>query len=107
MEKKLKYGLLLQVYGNLLTQRQRDILTMYYDEDFSLAEISENLGISRQAVLDALHNGNTSLEQYESVLNVVEKNKEIKLKVKRFSDLLKTKQTDALEEEINSLYESL
>ena len=80
---------------------------MYYDEDFSLAEISENLGISRQAVLDALHNGNTSLETYENVLKIVEKNKEIKLKVELLSDLLKTKQFDELEKEFNSLRESL
>lgn len=107
MEKKLKYGTLLQVYGKLLTQRQRDILTMYYDEDFSLTEISENLNISRQAVLDALHNGNSLLEEYERVLNVVEKNKEIKLNVEKLIDLYNSNQFSELGKELELFSESL
>ena len=107
MEKKLKYSLLLQVYGKLLTQRQRDILSMYYDEDFSLTEISENLNISRQAVLDALHNGNSSLDLYESTLKVVKKDKDNKLAVERLKDLLKLKKFDELEKQLDLFGESL
>ena len=48
--KDLEYSILLDHYGPVLTQRQRDILTEYYDEDLSLSEIAENFGITRQGV---------------------------------------------------------
>lgn len=68
MEKELKYGLYLSWYGGLLTERQRDVVSMYYDYDLSLGEISENLGITRQAVLDCLHKACLALDEYESKL---------------------------------------
>ena len=47
-QKNLAYSVLLDFYGPVLTDKQRVILTEYYDEDLSLAEIAENLGITRQ-----------------------------------------------------------
>ena len=47
-QKNLAYSVLLDFYGPVLTEKQRVILTEYYDEDLSLAEIAENLGITRQ-----------------------------------------------------------
>ena len=55
--KDLEYSILLDHYGPVLTQRQRDILTEYYDEDLSLSEIAENFGITRQGVRDAIKHG--------------------------------------------------
>ena len=52
--KDLEFSILLDHYGSVLTERQRSILTEYYDEDLSLSEIAENFGISRQALHDAL-----------------------------------------------------
>ena len=49
-QKNLAYSVLLDFYGPVLTEKQRVILTEYYDEDLSLAEIAENLGILRVAV---------------------------------------------------------
>ena len=46
-QKNLAYSVLLDFYGPVLTDKQRVILTEYYDEDLSLAEIAENLGITR------------------------------------------------------------
>ena len=43
-QKNLAYSVLLDFYGPVLTDKQRVILTEYYDEDLSLAEIAENLG---------------------------------------------------------------
>ena len=48
---------LLDIYGALLTDRQRDVLDLYYNDDLSLSEISENLGITRQGVRDAIRRG--------------------------------------------------
>lgn len=46
MISKLDANDLFDVYGDLLTKRQREILSLYYEEDFSYTEISEELEIS-------------------------------------------------------------
>ena len=56
-QKNLAYSVLLDFYGPVLTDKQRVILTEYYNEDLSLAEIAENLGITRQGVRDAIKHG--------------------------------------------------
>jgi len=48
MAKNLQIAVLLDYYGELLTEKQRDFISLYYDEDLSLAEIAENEGITRQ-----------------------------------------------------------
>ena len=65
--------LLLDFYGQLLTERTREILELRYQEDMSLAEIAEDLGISRQAAHDAIHRGVDSLTEYEDKLKLVER----------------------------------
>ena len=52
MAKNMKVALLLDFYGDLLTEKQRDSLEFYYNDDLSLGEIAANLGISRQGVRD-------------------------------------------------------
>ena len=52
MEKKVQIGMLCEIYGNLLTKRQLNILNDYCNEDLSLTEIAENNKITRQAVND-------------------------------------------------------
>lgn len=64
---------LFDLYGALLTERQRDCMEMHLFEDFSLAEIGEALGISRQAVHDNLHRSQKSMEAYEEKLRLVER----------------------------------
>ena len=62
MEKTLRMNLLFDFYGPLLTDRQRDVFRMYFQEDLSLAEIGEELDVSRQAVYDLLKRVQVSLE---------------------------------------------
>ncbi|MDD6190344.1 MAG: YlxM family DNA-binding protein [Firmicutes bacterium] len=68
-----KQSLLYDFYGALLTERQRQVLRLYHDENYSLTEIAAEFGISRQGVHDSLKNAEKSLEDYESKLGLVEK----------------------------------
>lgn len=77
MSKDLEISFLNEIYGDLLTVRQRDIIAQYYDYDLSLQEISENLGISRQAVLDAVRKGSEQLHEYENKLSILATKKAI------------------------------
>ena len=70
MKKDLRLSELCDLYGQLLTPRQREIITGYYDYDLSLAEISENYGITRQAVRDAIVKASEQLSYYEEILGV-------------------------------------
>lgn len=70
MEKKFEMIELLDTYGLLLSKRQRQVSEDYYCQDLSLSEIAENIGISRQAVNDALKAAEKTLFRYEKVLNL-------------------------------------
>ena len=68
-----KQSLLYDFYGELLTKRQREVMELYHGENLSLAEIAEEFGISRQAVHDALRNGQKALDGYEEKLGLVQR----------------------------------
>ncbi len=68
MQKKLVYSSYLDCYGTMLTEKQRDVLSLYYNEDYSLSEISDILGISRQGVMDLIRRGETQLDSFEQHL---------------------------------------
>ena len=55
--KNLEISFLLDFYGDVLTERQREVMEQYYNDDLSLAEIAENFGITRQGVRDAIKRG--------------------------------------------------
>ena len=65
--------MLLDAYGALLTERQRQCLSLFYEEDLSLSEIGEAFAISRQAVHDAIRHGEAQLHEYEAALHLVAK----------------------------------
>ena len=69
-EKNLKIGYLLDFYGELLPERKRSVMEMYYNEDFSLAEIAEEIGISRQGVRDIIKKAEEELLFYEEKLGL-------------------------------------
>ncbi|MBR1529961.1 MAG: DNA-binding protein [Oscillospiraceae bacterium] len=73
MAKNLNFVLLLDCYGELLTQRQREIAELYYNEDFSLTEIAQIQQISRQAVSDSLRHSEQILQQTETKLGMAER----------------------------------
>lgn len=63
-------SVLLDFYGQLLTARQYEILDMHYNSDYSLGEIAEELGISRQGVYDSIRKGKDALAAYEKRLGL-------------------------------------
>jgi predicted DNA-binding protein YlxM (UPF0122 family) len=62
---------LADLYGALLTPRQREVLSLYYEDDLSLAEVAARAGVSRQAVHDLLRRAAAALEGYESRLRLL------------------------------------
>lgn len=95
IEKMVEIELLYSQYASLLTDKQRDIISMYYEEDYSLGEISQILNISRQSVYDSLKRSENALKDYEEKLGIVKK-----------SNLLE-KKIYLIEEEISKLDRSL
>ena len=73
MNKDLTISILMDFYGNLLTNKQLDALDMYYNSDLSLSEIAEETGISRQGVRDAIKRGEKQLTEFEEKLGLAEK----------------------------------
>ncbi len=68
-----KINMLLDFYGALLSEKQRQIVEMYYSMDMTLAEIAEDQEISRQAAHDSLTRGVAALEDYDKALGLIEK----------------------------------
>lgn len=73
LEKVDRVIMLKDFYGPLLTDRQQDVIHLYYEDDWSLAEIAQNYDVSRQAIHDLLRRSETALEDYERRLGLVEK----------------------------------
>ena len=87
MEKIVKQTLLYDFYGELLTERQRQVYENVVLLDCSLSETAEELSISRQGVHDMIRRCNAILEDYESRLHLVERFIDIRKKVQRISTL--------------------
>ena len=73
MAKNLTESLLLDFYGELLTEKQQKALTLYYYEDLSLAEIAEEMNVSRQGVRAFIKQGEAHLAEFEEKLKLSEK----------------------------------
>lgn len=69
-EKNLNIGFLLDFYGDVLADRKRDVLSFYYNDDLSLAEIAEEIGISRQGVRDIIKKAEEELNFLEEKLGL-------------------------------------
>ncbi|WP_170294100.1 putative DNA-binding protein [Heliomicrobium undosum] len=73
LEKLTRMALLNDFYGQLLTERQRQVLSLYYEDNFSLAEIAEEFSVTRQAVFDLLKRAEKILLGYEDKLGLVKR----------------------------------
>lgn len=106
-EKKLEIALLCDIYGSLLSDKQRDAVDMYCNEDYSLAEIAEHTGISRQGVRDQIKHAENQLITFEENLKFSKKYNKIseKLDMLEKSEIIKS--SPVLMEIINDIRETL
>lgn len=73
IDKFSEKALLLDFYGGLLTEKQKLFMSLHYEEDMSLSEISEEFGVSRQAVHDIVKRSEKILEEYEKELGLAKR----------------------------------
>ncbi len=71
--KDLRINLLLDYYGETLTERQREVMDLYYNEDMSLFEISEHVGVTRQGVHDLIKRSENALLELDEKLGFVDR----------------------------------
>lgn len=73
MEKLVEIGMLFDFYGKLLSEKQYQAVELYYIYDLSLAEIGEEMNITRQGVFDTLKRSEQKLYHYEEILGLIKK----------------------------------
>ncbi len=88
--KNMNISLLLDFYGDILSERRREIMELYYNEDLSLAEIAEIKGISRQGVRDSVKKSETELTELEAKLGLAESFKDLKGEISNISEALRS-----------------
>ena len=77
MSKNLEMSYLLDFYGEVLTEKQRDMMQQYFNMDLSLSEIADNFNITRQGVRDAIKRGETVLTQLEEQIGFARKYRDV------------------------------
>ncbi|WP_031541982.1 YlxM family DNA-binding protein [Mesoplasma photuris] len=99
IEKTIELSMLFEIYKDLLTEKQREYFELYFEEDLSLQEISDELGVSRAAVHDSLNKTSNILINFEDKLKINQKNIMIK---KIIENHAKSENTD-----VNKIIEKL
>ena len=77
MEKKVSLSWLLVFYGDMLTENQREIAHLYWEEDLTLAEIAQQFSISRQSVHDTLSRTEKQLETLEEKMGLLRRFRQV------------------------------
>ena len=85
MAKNLDMIMLLDFYGDMLTAKQREFISFYYNDDLSLAEIAENAGITRQGVRDAIKRAESQLIEMEERVGFVSRFEQVKAGLSKIS----------------------
>lgn len=89
MERSFDFVILLDIYGELLANSQREALDMRYNADLSLSEIAEEMGgVTRQSVLYAIKNGERKLLEFEEKLGFAKRLESVSAKLERVQALL-------------------
>lgn len=94
MEKMIERGLLYDYYGSLLNEKNRRIYEACVTDDMSLSEISDEMGISRQAVSESLKRVDSKLRKYEDELGLIEKNRKLESILHELEGVLSSEDMD-------------
>ena len=86
-QKLIKLTVLFDIYGDILTEKQKEFFDLYYNNDLSLGEISENEGITRQGVRDSIHRAETVLFEMEEKLGLAARVFEMNMKLRGIGKL--------------------
>lgn len=89
-EQRMRLGRLFDIYGGLLTEKQQQCLNFYFNDDLSLTEIAEEVGVSRQAIHDLLKRVEQILERNEEKLGLLARSEADKKCLRRVISLLDT-----------------
>lgn len=107
-EKNLRLACLLDFYGEVLSERKQSVLSLYYNEDLSLAEIAAEIGISRQGVRDLIKKAEDELLFLEEKLGLQKKLNEALTQSDKIFELLKNeKASDELTSQMRELVQIL
>ena len=107
MEKDIESSLLLDFYGNLLTEKQKEIMHLYIECDTSLSEIASIVGSSRQAVYDMIKVSEKSLSDLENKLGCVKKYLENRNELIECVNLLEELQSQSQSEKLEKVLEKV
>lgn len=105
LEDVVRKGRLLDLYGPLLTEKQRRCMEMYFDMDLSLSEIGEELQISRQGAYDMLKRASHSLESYEQRLQLLARFDAVREQIDEVQGLLESQGLSDIERAKQLLHE--
>lgn len=100
MSKDLSITMLMDFYGQLLTEKQRMMLDLYYNQDYSLSEIAEYADITRQGVRDSIKRGEKQLADFEQTLGLAERFTNICADFEQMALLIKDIKKRTLDKEI-------
>lgn len=111
MEKNLNISILMDFYGQLLSERQYSMMDMYYNQDLSLGEIAEEVEISRQGVRDSIKRGEKQLVEFEEKLGLIKRFSDITAQIEEMniiiSNLADSDEVGKLKEISKKLYEKI
>lgn len=86
MDKKLYVSLLLEVYSAVLSEKQRQVVSHYFNDDLSLGEIAANIGITRQAVFDMIKRTESLLYRLEDEMKLLARFEELRVCIESISE---------------------
>lgn len=98
MEKYVYYGMLFDIYQGLLKDNNKEIFKWYYDENLTLQEIADNLGVSKSYIGRIIKNTEKKLDELESKLHIYENKGKIK-------DVLELNDINKIKEVLKEIYE--
>ena len=103
MEKNIEISLLYDFYGQLLKEQQRQAVTLYYNDDLSLSEIADELGITRQGVRDCIKRSEALLLNFETKLGLYKRFREVETGLYEIESLAESLKADYDEKTVDKI----